>query len=112
MLREEARVFHAYMKIRGTKPGPIFLSRHNEPISRSQIDRLMRYYAHRAGWNPRMCHCHAFKHACCTHLLSKGYNVEQVQDWVGHANIANTMIYARITNARRTEMARPLADWK
>jgi type 1 fimbriae regulatory protein FimB/type 1 fimbriae regulatory protein FimE len=54
----------------------------------------------------------ALKHACCTHLLSKGFNVEQVQDWVGHANIQNTMIYARVTNARRTEMGRQLKHWR
>jgi site-specific recombinase XerD len=54
----------------------------------------------------------ALKHACCTHLLSKGFNVERVQDWVGHANIQNTMISARVTNARRTEMGRQLKDWR
>jgi site-specific recombinase XerD len=110
--REEARVLHAWLKIRGNTPGPIFLSRNSLPISRSQLDRLMRVYAHRAGWPPKLCHCHSFKHACCTHLLNRGFNVEQVQDWVGHSNIQNTLAYAKITNARRAEMARMLADWK
>jgi hypothetical protein len=33
-----------------------------------------------------------------------------VQDWIGHANIQNTMIYARVTNARRDEMGKVLRD--
>jgi site-specific recombinase XerD len=42
--------------------------------------------------------------------LSKGFHDEQVQDWMGHVNIQNTMIYAKITNARRDEMAEKLKD--
>jgi hypothetical protein len=43
----------------------------------------------------------------------KGYHVEQVQDWIGHANIQNTMIDGQITNARRDEMAQQLRDtWR
>ena len=38
--------------------------------------------------------------------------MEQVQDWVGHANIQNTMIYSRVTNARREQMGKALQDWK
>jgi integrase len=37
---------------------------------------------------------------------------DEVQDWVGHANIQNTMIYARVTNSRRDEMATRLKDWR
>jgi len=33
--------------------------------------------------------------------LSKGFGVERVQDWIGHANIQSTMEYAKVTNARR-----------
>lgn len=110
--RECARLLHAWLKIRGNKPGPIFMSRINTPMSRWGLRWLMEKYAKAAGWPAKLCHCHAFKHACCTHLLNRGFNVEQVQDWVGHANIQNTLIYAKITNARRAEMARQLADWK
>ena len=102
----------AWLMQRGTQPGPIFVSRQGRPISRKMLDVLVKKYGAIAGWPQQLRHCHVFKHACCTHLLSKGFNVEQVQDWVGHANIQNTMIYARVTNARRTEMGTQLKEWR
>ena len=36
---------------------------------------------------------HAFRHACASMLFAKGRNVKQVQEWLGHANIATTRIY-------------------
>ena len=110
--REESRALKAWLKIRGSAPGAIFASKKGGPISRQMLDVLVKQYGAAARWPAKLRHCHTFKHACCTHLLSKGFNVEQVQDWVGHANIANTMIYAHVTNSRRDQMGKALADWK
>ena len=112
LCREEARALKAWLKERGNTSGAIFPSRKGGPISRKRLDALVKVYAAAAKWPPKMRHCHTFKHACCTHLLSKGFNVEQVMDWVGHANIQNTMIYARVTNSRRDQMGKALQDWK
>ena len=110
--RETARALRSHLKARGTSPGAIFISRKGGPIHRRTSDDLVKQYAARAGWPAKLRHCHAFKHACCTHLLSKGFNIEQVQDWVGHANIQNTMIYSHVTNSRRDQMGKALAEWK
>lgn len=111
--REESRALRAWLKERGADPGPIFPSRKHRPISRKMLDVLMKEYGAAAGIPDRLRHFHVLKHSCATHLLSRGFNVEQVQDWIGHARIQNTMIYGRITNARRDEMARALKDtWK
>ena len=113
LCREEARALRAWLKERGTAPGAIFPSKKGGPISRKMLDVLAKKYGKKAGLPAKLRHCHMFKHACCTHLLSKGFNVEQVQDWVGHADIRNTMIYAKVTNTRRDEMATALRDtWK
>jgi type 1 fimbriae regulatory protein FimB/type 1 fimbriae regulatory protein FimE len=112
LCREEARALRAWLKERGNAPGAIFPSRKGGPISRKRLDALVKEYGTKAGWPAKLRHCHAFKHACCTHLLNRGFNIEQVQDWVGHANVQNTMIYAKITNGRRDQMARELQDWK
>jgi integrase len=111
LCREEARALRAWLKIRGDEPGAIFLSRKGKPISRQMLDVLMREYGKRAKIPAQLRHFHVLKHTCATHLLSKGFNVEQVQDWIGHANIQNTMIYAKITNRRRDEMGEKLKNW-
>ena len=109
--RKDSKALKAWLKVRGMLPGAIFTSRKGGPINRKTLDDLIKIYGERAGWPEKMRHCHIFKHACCTHLLSRNYNVEQVRDWVGHENIQNTMIYARVTNSRRDEMAKALKDW-
>jgi len=112
LVREEARALRAWLKVRGDTPGPIFLSRLNRPIGRKMLHKLIRGYGAAAGIPPKLRHFHVLKHSCCTHLLAKGQNVEMVQDWVGHADIRNTMRYAKVVNRRRDEMARQLQDWR
>ena len=63
----------------------------------------MKYYGAAAGIPLHLRHFHVLKHCCATHLLSKGFGVVRVQDWIGHANIQSTMEYAKVTNARRDD---------
>src|SRR3989442_8813542 len=73
----------------------------------------MNKYAAAPGTPEKVRHFHVLKHCCATHLLSKGFGVERVQDWIGHANIQSTMEYAKVTNARRDDMAQQLKEtWR
>ena len=110
--REESRALKAWLKLRGSAPGPIFPSNQAGPISRKTLDVLVKHYGAAARWPAKLRHCHSFKHACCSHLLNKGFRLEQVQDWVGHANIQNTMLYSRGIPSSRDQMGKAPADWK
>jgi integrase len=113
LCREEARALRAWLKERGPSPGPIFISRKGGAIQRAQLDVLMKQYGEAAGIPKHLRHFHVLKHSCCTHLRAKGYKVEDIQDWVGHVNIQNTMIYSHITNPGRDDMAAQLRDtWR
>lgn len=113
LCREEQKALRAWLKTRGSEPGPIFLSRNHRPISRKQLHELMRVYCRLAMIPPALSHFHVLKHSCATHLAAKGFGVEQIQDWIRHANIQNTMGYMKITNARRDQMAAALKDsWR
>jgi site-specific recombinase XerD len=48
------------------------------------------------------------KHSIATHLLDAGADLAFVRDWLGHANIQNTLIYARVTTVKRDAEARRL----
>ncbi|MGH8068907.1 MAG: tyrosine-type recombinase/integrase [Candidatus Entotheonellia bacterium] len=50
-------------------------------------------------------HFHVLKHSIATHLLDAGADLRFVQDWVGHASIKNTVIYAQLASRRRDEEA-------
>jgi site-specific recombinase XerD len=43
-----------------------------------------------------------------THMLDSGEDIITVADHLGHKNIQNTMLYAKIRNLRRDEAVRRL----
>jgi len=68
----------------GSFPGTIFLSKQKRLIDRTTRHLLMKNYGAVAGIPEKLRHFHVLKHCCATHLLSKGFGVERVQDWIGH----------------------------
>jgi site-specific recombinase XerD len=102
--RQEGQFLRAWVRERGHGPGAIFRSRNHRPISRRQLDRLVKHYGALAGIPREKCHAHALKHSRGTHLLSEERDITVVQDQLGHRNIQNTMIYAEVQNAAREEL--------
>lgn len=39
---------------------------------------------------------HALRHTCASRLLNRGADIVTIRDWLGHADIATTMIYAHL----------------
>jgi integrase-like protein len=66
----------------------------------------MKYYGELANIPASKRHFHALKHSIATHLLDAGTNLRFVHDWIGHAWIKNTVIYAQLTSRRCDEEAR------
>jgi len=107
----ELKALKAWLRIRGTEPGPLFLTREKKGISQQMLDVLMKRYGAAAAIPREKCHVHALKHSCATHLLERGESIEDVQDHLGHRNIQNTLIYAAFTNQRRQARDKRLRDW-
>ena len=100
------KALKAYLKERQSNAPALCLSRHDTPISRRRLDELIKRYGERADSPERKRHFHALKHSIATHLLDVGADLRFVQDWVGHASIQNTVIYAQLTSRRRDKEAR------
>jgi type 1 fimbriae regulatory protein FimB len=103
---DEVKALKAYLKERASNAPALFLSRNTTPISRCRLDELMKHYGERADIPASKRHFHVLKHSIATHLLDARADLRFVQDWVGHASIKNTVIYAQLTSRRRDEEAR------
>jgi len=110
---DEAQALRSYLRARKDDLPPLFLSRNRRPISRAALDDLIRHYAELAGVPKDRRSFHVLKHSIAMHLLDAGTRVETVRDWLGHRNIQNTLVYAKLTNPTRdAEVARALASRK
>lgn len=67
------------------------------------IARMVNKYAMSAGL-PVLATPHTLRHSFATDLLSKGAGLRDVQEFLGHKNIATTQIYTHVTNKQLKEI--------
>jgi len=103
---DEARALKAWLKSRDTDSPILFPSRRGLPISRQMLDVLMKGYAEEAAIPKNKRHFHVLKHSIATHLLDAGAELRFLQDWLGHSNIQNTVIYTALVSTSRETKAR------
>ena len=103
---DEVKAIKSYLRTRDDASPILFPSRRGEPISRRMLDWLMKDYGAAAGIAESKRHFHVLKHSIATHLLEAGADLRFVQDWLGHSNIQNTVIYTFLTARTREQGAR------
>ena len=102
------KFLRSYLRLHDDESPYLFLSNRGVPIDRRTLWHMMRRYGASAGLPPQKCKFHALKHSIATHLLDADADLAFVRDWLGHANIQNTMIYARLVSPTRDKMARKI----
>lgn len=75
---------------------PIFLGRRGEPLSPKTIQWRLKRYLAKAGM-PLDLTPHQLRHSFATHLLEGGADIRMIQDSLGHASLATTQIYTKVS---------------
>ena len=77
----------------------LFISNKGNPISRKQLDVLTKKYCRNTSIPADKHHFHVLKHTRAVQLADLGVNVQDIQWWLGHKKIENTLIYMQFTTA-------------
>ncbi len=73
--------------------------RGRRPLTRQAFWKLVGQHARAAGLSARV-HPHQLRHSFATHLLEGGADLRSVQTMLGHASVATTEVYTRVTDDR------------
>lgn len=73
----------------------IFLSERKSPIKNNTVNDMFKLMGRHAGL-AFPTHPHMLRHACGFYLANKGVDLRSIQMYLGHANIANTVIYTEL----------------
>ena len=53
---------------------------------------------------------HDLRHSAATTLLSLGFSLEDIKEWLGHSDISTTQIYAHFQDEQKIVMMNKLAE--
>jgi integrase/recombinase XerD len=84
------------LSVRGRATPALFLGMRGARLSRQNAWLVIRAAAQRAQLDVEVSP-HSLRHSFATHLLQGGADVRVVQELLGHASVATTQIYTRVT---------------
>jgi integrase/recombinase XerD len=77
----------------------VFLNQRGRRLTRQGAWLILRRYGDKVGLRERLWP-HVLRHSCATHMLDHGADIRVVQELLGHASIATTQVYTRVSAER------------
>jgi integrase/recombinase XerD len=89
--------------LRNPEEKALFLNQRGERLTRQGLWLIVKGYVKEAGLKVPVTP-HTLRHSFATHMLRGGADLRNVQELLGHANIATTQVYTQISNERLREV--------
>lgn len=88
--------------------GPLFFNNRGRHLSNAGINYILNKYADllktkHPGTIPDNISPHSIRHSKAMHLLSRGVDLIYIRDFLGHASVSTTQIYARTDSKMRRD---------
>ena len=74
----------------------LFVSNRKTPITKSSVQKMVEKAGKDAGLGNYV-HAHQLRHACGYYMANKYSDTRLIQDWLGHRNIQNTVVYTKLS---------------
>jgi integrase/recombinase XerD len=97
-----------YFSLNRSPEDYIFKSQENKAISRKMLDKLMKCYCFIANIDASKSHFHVLKHTRAMELI-EFVDIRDVQFWLGHKSISNTLIYLDYTYKAKETLFKKIA---
>jgi integrase len=102
LFRTLVPILKRYLRTRTDDIAALFIGRQGR-LSKRWVQALFTRYATLADLPPNRRHVHTMRHSMATHLLDAGESIDFVQDHLGHRNIESSLVYARVSDRRRSK---------
>ena len=91
-----AEALKAYLRVRPRcRDGALFVSRQGRRLSYQQVGRVFEEYVALSGLEGKITP-HTMRHSIATHLHKSGVDLMTIKEFLGHASIQTTQIYAQM----------------
>ena len=96
---EELRMIRRYIRSKATKNGShpwLFISEQGNQLARGTVIAAVKACAAEGGITKSVSP-HMLRHGCGYYLANKGYDLRVIQDYLGHRQVQNTVIYTKLS---------------
>ena len=100
---DELRLIRRYLRSKVWKAGSalprLFVSERGNQLSRFTVIKLIESTRINAGFT-KIVSPHMLRHGCWYYLANQGYDLRIIQDYLGHKNVQNTVIYTQLSGKK------------